>query len=65
VAHCCPGDWVDDRTGSFLGAAPLFNFTSSTGFARHDLYWSALLGLIVGPIAMVFVITFRRARSFL
>ena len=49
---------------SFLGAAPLFNFTSSTGLTRHDLCWSALLGLIVGLIAMVFVITFRRARSF-
>jgi CIC family chloride channel protein len=49
---------------SFLGATPLFNFSGSTGFARRDLYWSALLGLIVGLIAMVFVITFRRARSF-
>jgi CIC family chloride channel protein len=49
---------------SFLGATPLFNFTGSTAFARRDLYWSALLGLIVGLIAMVFVITFRRARSF-
>jgi CIC family chloride channel protein len=49
---------------SFLGAAPLFNFTSSNGFARQDLYWSALLGLIVGLVAMAFVITFRRARSF-
>ena len=49
---------------SFLGAAPLFNFTSSTGFARRDLYWSALLGLIVGLVAMAFVITFRRARGF-
>jgi CIC family chloride channel protein len=49
---------------SFLGATPLFNFTGSTGFTRRDLYWSALLGLIVGLIAMVFVITFRRARTF-
>src|ERR1700678_2818022 len=49
---------------SFLGAAPLFNFVGSTAFTRHDLYWSALLGLIVGLIAMVFVTTFRRARSF-
>jgi CIC family chloride channel protein len=49
---------------SFLGAAPLFNFTSSIAFSRRDLYWSALLGLIVGLIAMVFVITFRRARTF-
>ncbi|MGA9543415.1 MAG: chloride channel protein [Candidatus Sulfotelmatobacter sp.] len=49
---------------SFLGAAPLFDFVGSAGFARSDLYWSALLGLIIGLIAMVFVITFRRARSF-
>jgi chloride channel protein, CIC family len=49
---------------SFLGATPLFNFIGSTSYVRHDLYWSALLGLIVGLIAMVFVITFRRARTF-
>jgi CIC family chloride channel protein len=49
---------------SFLGAAPLFNFNSPIGFSRRDLYWSALLGLIVGVVAMVFVITFRRARVF-
>lgn len=49
---------------SFLGATPLFDFTGSTAFTRRDLYWSALLGLIIGLVAMVFVITFRRARSF-
>ena len=49
---------------SFLGATPLFNFSGSTTFERHDLYWSALLGLLVGLVAMVFVITFRRARTF-
>lgn len=49
---------------SFLGATPLFNFTSSTGYSRSDIYWSALLGLIVGLAAMVFVTTFRRARGF-
>jgi CIC family chloride channel protein len=49
---------------SFLGAAPLFDFAGSTSFTRRDIYWSALLGLIVGLVAMVFVITFRRARSF-
>lgn len=49
---------------SFLGATPLFNFSGSTTFTRHDLYWSALLGFIVGLVAMIFVITFRRARSF-
>jgi CIC family chloride channel protein len=49
---------------SFLGAAPLFDFAGSTSFTRRDIYWSALLGLIVGLVAMVFVITFRRARTF-
>ena len=49
---------------SFLGATPLFNFSGSIAFTRHDLYWSALLGLIVGLVAMTFVITFRRARRF-
>jgi CIC family chloride channel protein len=49
---------------SFLGAAPLFNFSGSTSFTRHDLYWSALLGLLIGLIATIFVITFRRARTF-
>lgn len=49
---------------SFLGAAPLFNFSGAQSFTRHDLYWSALLGLLIGLIAMVFVITFRRARMF-
>jgi chloride channel protein, CIC family len=49
---------------SFLGAAPLFDFAGCMSFARRDLYWSALLGLLVGLVAMVFVITFRRARSF-
>jgi len=49
---------------SFLGAAPLFDFSGCTSFARRDLYWSALLGLIIGLVAMVFVILFRRARRF-
>ena len=49
---------------SFLGSAPLFDFAGATSFRRPDLYWSALLGLIIGLIAMAFVITFRRARSF-
>ncbi|HTW56924.1 MAG TPA: chloride channel protein [Terriglobales bacterium] len=49
---------------SFLGATPLFNFIGSTGFERQDIYWSALLGLIIGLVAMAFVITFRRARGF-
>lgn len=49
---------------SFLGSEPLFDFISATSFTRRDLVWSALLGLIIGLIAMAFVITFRRVRSF-
>ena len=50
--------------GSFLGSSPLFDFTGTTSYGRNDLYWSALLGLVIGLIAMAFVVTFRRARSF-
>src|SRR5271167_1429760 len=50
--------------GSFLGSAPLFNFASTSAFTLHDLFWCALLGLLIGLIAMAFVITFRRLRGF-
>ncbi|WP_446745273.1 chloride channel protein [Silvibacterium acidisoli] len=49
---------------SFLGSEPLFNFHAAAGYTRQDLYWSALLGVLIGLVAMVFVITFRRARGF-
>ncbi len=49
---------------SFLGSAPLFNFSSSSHYTDHDLYWSALLGLVIGLIAMAFTVTFRRTRRF-
>jgi CIC family chloride channel protein len=49
---------------SFLGSEPLFDFVTATGFTRKDLVWSALLGLMIGLLAMAFVITFRRFRSF-
>lgn len=49
---------------SFLGGTPLFNFASSTSFAGRDLVWCALLGLLIGLVAMAFVVTFRRARVF-
>lgn len=50
--------------GSFLGSAPLFNFHGVATYHRNDLYWSALLGLLIGLVAMAFVVTFRRARVF-
>jgi len=49
---------------SFLGGTPLFDFETSTTFHGKDLVWCALLGLIIGLIAMLFVVTFRRARTF-
>lgn len=49
---------------SFLGGAPLFDFASSTSFTGKDLVWCALLGLLIGLLAMAFVITFRRLRVF-
>ena len=49
---------------SFLGSAPLFDFAHGNAYHREDLYWSALVGLIIGLIAMAFVVTFRRVRTF-
>src|SRR5665213_2160842 len=46
----------------FLGASPLFDFASATSFNGRDLLWCALLGVLIGLIAMAFTITFRRAR---
>lgn len=48
----------------FLGTQPLFNFGGGSVFSGRDLVWAALLGLICGLIAMVFDITYRRARAF-
>jgi len=49
---------------SFLGTQPYFNFSGSATFSGRDLLWAALLGVICGLIAMVFDITYRRARDF-
>lgn len=49
---------------AFLGPKPLFDFASAEVYTRRDLLWSALLGIVCGLIAMVFDITFRRARHF-
>lgn len=48
----------------FLGAQPLFNFIGGSSYTRFDIYWSALLGLIIGLVATAFVVTFRRVRTF-
>lgn len=49
---------------AFMGAAPIFNFASSSSFTGKDLVWCALLGLAIGLVAMTFATTFRRARQF-
>ncbi|MDE3154190.1 MAG: chloride channel protein [Acidobacteriota bacterium] len=50
---------------SFLGAGPLFDFVApGATFARRDLFWAALLGVLCGLVTMVFDITFRRVRTF-
>jgi chloride channel protein, CIC family len=48
----------------FLGAQPIFNFDGDRSFSGRDLVWSAVLGAIIGLIAMTFAITFRRVREF-
>lgn len=48
----------------FLGAKPVFDFKSSTSFTGWDLGWCALLGAVIGLIAMTFAITFRRVREY-
>jgi CIC family chloride channel protein len=49
---------------AFVGSQPLFGFAGSTTFSETDLMWSALLGAIIGLIAIVYDITFRRVRHF-
>ncbi len=47
---------------AFLGAKPLFGFHSVGSYTRRDIYWSALLGMFIGLLALLFVIVFRRVR---
>lgn len=49
---------------AFVGSQPLFGFAGSTTFSATDLMWSALLGAIIGLVAIVYDITFRRVRGF-
>ncbi len=50
--------------GAFLGSEPLFNFASAPNYTVRDLLWSALLGVLVGLMAMAYVLSFRRLRTF-
>jgi CIC family chloride channel protein len=49
--------------GAFMGSDSLFNFRSTGSYTMRDLLWSAVLGALVGVVAMVFVISFRRLRT--
>ncbi|HEY0264914.1 MAG TPA: chloride channel protein [Granulicella sp.] len=51
--------------GAFLGSDALFGFrnTGSGTYTMRDLVWCAVLGALVGLVAMAFVITFRHLRS--
>ncbi len=49
---------------AFVGSQPLFGFAGSISFSESDLMWSALLGAIIGVVAIVYDITFRRVRRF-
>ena len=49
---------------ALFGSEPLFGFIGSGPFSERDLFWSALLGLICGLVAMVYATTFRRFRGF-
>ena len=48
---------------SFSAPRP-FRLCQPESFTGRDLVWCALLGLVIGLIAMTFAITFRRARAF-
>lgn len=50
--------------GAFLGNEPLFGFASVAGYTMRDLMWSAVLGALIGLVAMIFVTSFRRLRGF-
>src|SRR5579883_903852 len=47
-----------------VGSQPLFGFVGTATFSPMDILWSALLGLIIGVIAMIYTTGFRRARAF-
>jgi chloride channel protein, CIC family len=48
---------------AIVGTTPLFGFVGSTSFEAIDVFWSAVLGLAIGLVALVFDITFRRVRT--
>ncbi len=48
---------------AFMGAKPMFGFAGSTSFRATDLFWAAILGALIGAIALVFDITFRHVRT--
>ena len=50
--------------GALLGNEVLFDFPTVRDYNLRDLGWCALLGVIIGLVAMLFGISFRRLRRF-
>lgn len=50
--------------GALLGNEVLFDFPAARAYTLRDLGWCALLGCVIGLVAMVFGISFRRLRRF-
>lgn len=48
---------------AIVGSQPLFGFSGSTSFRTIDIFWSAVLGVGIGLISIVYDITFRRVRK--
>ena len=48
--------------GALLGNEVLFDFPTARDYTLRDLAWCALLGVVIGAVAMVFGISFRRLR---
>ncbi len=48
---------------AMMGSEPLFGFGGTTSFRPSDLFWSAILGGLIGTVIMLFAITFHRVRS--
>jgi CIC family chloride channel protein len=49
---------------AFLGSKPLFDFAGNESFTSRDLLWCALLGVVIGMVALVFNTVFRRVRTY-
>jgi chloride channel protein, CIC family len=48
---------------AIVGSQPLFGFVGAGGFKSVDIFWSAVLGAIIGLVALVYDIAFRQVRE--